>query len=44
MNFDQTTYYVVEGDQVKLNVFLSAPTLHDVTIELVTKDGTARGI
>ena len=43
VNFNPTTYSVVEGNQVKLNVFLNAPSDRDVSIKFATNDGTARG-
>ena len=43
VNFNPTTYSVIEGNQVKLSVFLNASSYRDVTIKFTTIDGTAGG-
>ena len=43
VNFNPTTYSVIEGNRAKLNIFLNAPSDRDVTIKFATNDGTATG-
>ena len=43
VNFDPTSYSVNEGGQASLRLVLSTPSTSEITVQVVTSDGTAVG-
>ena len=43
VNFDPTSYSVDEGGQASLRLVLSTPSTSEITVQVVTSDGTAVG-